>query len=160
MDYSGVAGAGSAIVNQIDASVANKPAPKEVSNTPAAAPAQDTARPKRCARCPSPDERRVGKRFNRRRAAQAKTANAAQSQANNLLGQHPLFPFNNNFMDTFKEYVKKLESGDTGVTGSMLETVKSQIGQVKSAITGTAPTAPVPATAAPAAPVGSRSGSR
>jgi len=64
----------------------------------------------------------------------ASVPNALDKTAYKLIGQHPLFPFDKNFMDVFKEFVKRTVSGEVEITNQTLAPVKEQIEQVKANI--------------------------
>ncbi|MFA6450644.1 MAG: hypothetical protein WCX65_14315 [bacterium] len=133
MDYTGVAQGvtGQSIVNQAETTFVKKSAPKEIETAPTSAPAQDVANAAGLSEKLKTYAILMSDSTENDVLAQK---NELPSPVANLIGQHPLYPFDRNFMDVTEEFAKRVVSGDVKVTPQMLEPVKTQIGQVKSEI--------------------------
>jgi hypothetical protein len=135
MDYSGVAVTVQANVNLVENASVKKQAPKEVENVKVAAPAQDIVETEGMRERMKAYEILSTDMESNESPSPTQEAVAEQtSTVENLIGKHPLYPFNKTSMDVYSEYIKKASSGDFKITGDLLEKVGSQIEQVKSNI--------------------------
>ncbi len=132
MDATGVAGLIN--VNQVEPQAARKTAAGEIETTRANETAPETA-PSATARARMEVYTKMVLEGAGQLTADGQSApGTLDNTAYKLIGQHPIFPFDKNFMDVFNEFVKRSVSGEVEITNKTLAPAKEQIEQVKANI--------------------------
>ncbi len=75
----------------------------------------------------------------------------SESLVQNLIGTHPLYPFDQSVMDVYSEFAKRYVNGEVNITGEDFEQIKQQVEKLSVTLGTAKAEAKQPAAAAPEA---------